>query len=158
MTSKEKEFLNQLKKLDKLIENKLIEKEQWKSIAMGVTSGGESVLVKVNGKHELQNMEKVQSSGNQQKMADAIVRYIEIEAEIDRYIDDLINARKDVIEVIERLPAQEYDLLHKVYVQHITLSDVADILKTTYSNVTTIHGRALKMVKNILKEREQNGC
>lgn len=157
MKSKEKEFLCQLKKLDKLIENKLIEKEQWKSIAMGVTSGGESVIVKVNGKNELQNMEKVQSSGNPQKMADAVIRCIEIEAEIDRYIDELIDTRKDVISVIERLPALEYDLLHKVYVQHITLVEVADILNTTYSNATTIHGRALKMVKTILNERGKDG-
>ena len=157
-SEKAKEFLLQVEKLDKLIENKLIEKEQWKAIAMGVTSGGESVLVKVNGKTELQNMEKVQSSGNPQKMSDAIIKYIEIDAEIDRCIDFYVDTRKDVIEVIEKLPAQEYDLLHKVYIQHIELVEVADIYKTTYSNVTTIHGRALKKVQNILKEREKDGC
>lgn len=159
MTAKEvKEYLLQLKKLDKLIENKMIEKQQWKSIAMGVTPNCESVLVNVNGKRELQNVEKVQSSGNPHKMEDAIIKYIEIEAEIDRYIDILIDTRKDVIETIEMLPVQEYDLLHKVYVQHITLADVADLYNTTYSNVTTVHGRALKMVQDILNEREKDGC
>ena len=159
MKAKEaKEFLLQVEKLDKLIENKLIERQQWQSIAMGVTSGCESVLVKVNGKTELQNMEKVQSSGNPQKMSDAIIKYIEIDAEIDRCVDFYVDTRKDVIKVIEMLPAQEYDLLHKVYIQHIALTEVADIYKTTYSNVTTIHGRALKRVQNILKEREKDGC
>ena len=158
MAKEAKDFLLQLKKLDKLIENKLIEKEQWKSIAMGVTSSSESVLVNINGKRELQNMEKVQSSGNPHKMEDAIIKYIEIEGEIDRCIDILIDTRKDVIETIEMLPVQEYDLLHKVYVQHITLADAADAYNTTYSNVTTVHGRALKMVQDILNEREKDEC
>ena len=153
-SEKAKDFLLQVEKLDRLIENKLIERQQWQSIAMGVTSGGESVLVKVNGKTELQNMEKVQSSGNPHKMEDAIIKYIEIEAEIDRYIDILIDTRKDVIDTIEMLPVQEYDLLHKVYIQHITLADVAGAYNTTYSNVTTVHGRALKNVQKILDERK----
>lgn len=157
-SEKAKDFLLQVEKLDRLIENKLIERQQWQSIAMGVTSGGESVLVKVNGKTELQNMEKVQSSGNPQKMSDAIIKYIEIDAEIDRCIEFYVDTRKDVIEVIEKLPAQEYDLLHKVYIQHITLAEAADAYNTTYSNVTTVHGRALKMLQNILNERNKDGC
>ncbi len=150
---KAKDFLKQPEKLDKMIKNKMIEKEQWKSIAMGTTSGGQSV--KING--VLHNMEKVQSSGSQQKMADAVSRYIDIEAEIDQFIDRLIDTKKDVISVIEQLNAIEYDLLHKVYVQYITLDDVACLYDKTYSWATTVHGRALKNVQNILNEREKDG-
>jgi DNA-directed RNA polymerase specialized sigma subunit len=142
--NKAKDFLQQLKKLDKLIENKLIEKEQWKAIATGTTAqmGGE----------------RVQSSGSKQRMADAIDKYIDIEKEIDDCIDNLIDAKKGVISVIEQLNATEYDLLHKVYVQGVTLFDVAEMCGKTYSWVTTIHGRALKKVENILDEREKDGC
>lgn len=146
-----KAFLNQLEKLDKLIENKLIEKEQWKSIALSVTGSGESV--KING--VWQKMEKVQSAGNPQKMADAIARYVDLEAEIKQCIDRLIETKIDVINVIEQLNPTEYDLLHKVYVQHITLYDVSDLLDKSYSWVTTVHGRALKNVKRILDERRK---
>ena len=147
---KAKAFLGQLEKLDKIIENKLIEVEQWKSIALGVTGGGE--LVKVNG--ILQKMEKVQSSGNPQKMADAIARYVDIEAEINKCIDRLIDVKNDVINVIEQLNPTEYDLLHKVYVQHITLYEVSDLYDKSYSWVTTVHGRALKNVQRILDRRK----
>lgn len=133
-----KEFLKQLKKLDKLIENKLAEKEQWKSVALGTT---------------VQLSEKVQTSGNQQKMADAVGRYIDIESEINDCIDSLIEKKKDVISVIEQLNATEYDILHKVYVQYLTLYDVADIYDRSYSWVTSVHGRALNNVKKILEER-----
>ena len=147
-----KVFLNQLYKLDRMIENKLIEKEQWKAIALGVGSGGADVVI--NGK--LHKMDKVQSTPNPQKMEDAVIRYVDIESEIDACVDELIDARKDVIAVIEMLSADEYDLLHKVYVQHKELADVADIFKKTYSWATTIHGRALKNVQRILDERKDD--
>ena len=40
-----KEYLNQIRKLDKLIENKLSELEHWRMVATGITSsfGGERV-------------------------------------------------------------------------------------------------------------------
>lgn len=134
---KAKAYLQQVTKLDKLIENKLIEKEQWKSIAMGTSVSNDG--------------ERVQSSGNQQKMEDAVCRYIVIEEEIDRIIDELIATKQDVIRTIEQLPTVEYDLLHKVYIQGKTFEDIA--CDKSYSWVTTTHGRALKMVQNILDER-----
>lgn len=135
-----KQFLRQLKKLDKMIENKLAEKARWKAIATGTTAqmGGE----------------KVQSSGSQQKMADAVCRYVDIEKEIDEQIDNLIDTRQDVISVIEKLNTTEYDILHKMYVQYMSLYDVADIYNKSYSWATTVHGRALKNVQAILDQRK----
>lgn len=147
---KAKEFLKQVLKLDKLIENKLIEREQWKSIAMGTTSGGADVMV--NG--VAHKMDRVQSSGNPQKMADAVARYVDLEAEIDAVIDELIDTKKDVIAVIERLAPIEYDILHKMYIQHNTLDETAELCNKSYSWAKTVHGIALKNVQRILDERE----
>lgn len=134
-----KDFLRQIKKLDRLIENKLIEIQRWKDIANNTTAT-------LSG-------ERVQSSGNPQKIADAICRYIDLEREINQDIDELVEAKKDVIGVIEQLNATEYDIIHKIYVQYLTLEDVADAYDRTYSWATTIHGRALKHVQNILNKR-----
>jgi flagellar capping protein FliD len=139
-----RDFLNQLKKLDKMLENKEVERQQWKSIATNTVSHNES--------------ERVQSSGSQQKMADAIDKYVDMEAEIAHCIDELIETKKDVISVIEQLDTAEYDLLHKVYVQYIPLDDVAARYNKTYSWATTIHGKALKNVKRILDDRKRMGC
>lgn len=137
---KAKEFLQQVKKLDKMIENKLIEVEQWKEIANNTTAN-------MTG-------DRVQTSGNPQKMADAIATYIGIQDEINRCIDELIDIKKGVISVIEQLNATEYDILHKVYIQSIPLYDVAEMYDRTYSWVTTIHGRALKHVQIILDKQQ----
>ncbi len=135
-----KKFLNQLKKLDKMIENKLAEKERWKAIATGTTApiGGD----------------RVQSSGSKQKMEDAVIRYVSIDKEIDEQIDKLVDTRQEIISVIERLNATEYDVLHKIYVQYFTLYEVADSYGNTYSWATTVHGRALKQVQGILDARQ----
>ena len=135
-----KEYLTQIRKLDTLITNKLIEIEQWKAIATGTTS--------------INAGDRVQTSGSQQKMADAVCRYIAIEEEINADIDRLVDIKQEVIKTIEQLPMNEYDLLHKVYIQFIELSDVAVLYDRTYSWVTTTHGKALKEVQKILNERE----
>lgn len=142
---KAKEFLRQIEKLDLMISNKLIEREQWKSMATRTSS-------QIGG-------ERVQQSGSNQKMSDAVCRYVDIDKQIDDCIDRFVDARNEVIRVIEQLEPVEYDILHKVYVQYITLYDVADMYGKSYSWVTTVHGRALKNVQYILDERDgkQNG-
>ena len=136
---KAKEFLLQIKKLDKLIENKLIEVKQWKAIAMNTTTN--------------LDIERVESTPNPQKIADAICTYMDLERDITKDIDALIATKKDVIGVIEQLNVTEYDILHKIYVQNITLQDVAEMYDRTYSWVTTFHGKALKDVQTILNKR-----
>lgn len=136
-----KEFLRQLEKLDVLIRNKLIEKEQWRDVALGITAnmGGE----------------KVQSSGSQQRMADAIGKCIDMEAEIDGLIDRLVDKKKAVVAVIEQLDSPtEYNVLHLRYVQFKSLQDIADHYGKDYGWATTVHGRALKGVQAILEKEE----
>lgn len=135
-----KEYMRQLEKLDTIIENKLQEKVRWMEIAKGTGSSFSS-------------SERVQTSGNQQKMADAVIKYIGLEEEIDRYIDRLVDTRQEIISTIEQLNATYYDLLHKIYVQRIPLKEVAAIKKQSYSWVTTMHGRALQHVQEILNKR-----
>ncbi len=136
-----KAYLQQVSKLNKLIENKMIERAQWRSMA---TSTG-----------TFSDGERVQSSGSQQKMADAVGRYVDIEKELDECIDRYIDTKNEVIRMIEQLPATEYDVLHKIYIQGKQLEDVADIYNRTYSWVTTVHGRALKAVQDMLDGKEQ---
>lgn len=135
-----KNYLRQVEKLDVRIQNKLIERQQWKDIALGITAS-------VGG-------ERVQSSGSQQKMADAIVKCVDMESEIDALIDALIETKKDVIATIEQLEnPTEYDILHKRYIQFLPLQEIADRYKREYTTITTTHGRALKNVQNILDKR-----
>lgn len=131
-------FLEQPERLDIIIKNKLIEKQQWRDIALGITASMEG--------------ERVQSSGSQQKMADAIGRCVDMEAEIDGLIDKLIDTKKEVVQTIERLDSPtEYNVLHMRYIQYKSLQEIADHYGMDYSWATTTHGRALKSLEEIRK-------
>lgn len=138
--SKAQVFLERVEMIDTIIENKLIEQRQWKDLALSITAnmGGE----------------RVQSSGTQSKMANAIEKCVDIESEINCLIDELIDTKKKVIEVLEKLYSpMEYKILHMRYIQCISLSNIAEQLNKEYTWVTTTHGRALKNVQNILEKQ-----
>lgn len=134
-------YLEQVEKYDSIIKNKLIEQQQWKDIALGITANMEG--------------ERVQSSGTQSKMADAVGRCVDMEAEIDSLVDKLIDLKKEVLQVIEGLPsAMQYNCLHMKYIQYKEFWEIADKYGKDYSWATTLHGRALKNVQRILEERK----
>jgi hypothetical protein len=133
-------YLERVEMIDSIIKNKLIEQRQWKDIALGITAnmGGE----------------RVQSSGSKSKMADAIEKCVDMETEIDRLVDKLIETKKEVIQTIEQLDSPiEYRLLHMRYIQFIALKDIAIKLDKDYNTITTTHGRAVASVQRILDER-----
>lgn len=138
---KAKDYLLQVQKLNRMIENKNFERLQWKAIASGTTG---------------QNFgERVQTTPNPHKMADAITNAISMESEIEACIVEMVKQKKAIIATIERLKPTEYDMLHLIYIQGKSLQDVADRYSKTYSWATTVHGRALKNVQNILDEAEK---
>ena len=156
--NKAQEYLDQIEKLNAMIENKMVEVEQWRDIALGVTSGGESVLIEVKGKKELHNMEKVQSSGSPSKMADAVARIVDLQAEINGMVDKLIEKKQEIIRTIEMLNATEYDVLHKRYIQGLSFEEIGEAKGKSKSWATTVHGRALQHLNGILNERERENA
>lgn len=134
-----KGFLIRIRKLNMMIKNKIAEKEQWLVYATGTTA---------------QLSERVQTSSNGQKLENATIRYMEEVQKIDKRIYELLKEKQEVINVIEQLNEIHYDVLHKIYVQNFTFQDVADDYGKSYSWATSIHGRALKNLQNILDERK----
>lgn len=133
-------FLEQPRRLDTIIQNKLIEKNQWREMATNITAN-------TNG-------ERVQSSGVKEKMADAVIRCVDMEAEIDRLVDRLVETRKEVIRTIEQIDSPiEYNLLHMRYIQYKSLQEIADYYGKDYGWATTTHGRALSHVR-LIREGE----
>ena len=136
-------YLEQVEKLDARITNKLIEQQQWRDIAVGITANMEG--------------ERVQSSGAKSKMADAIGRCVDMEAEIDSLVDTLVEKKKEVVQTIEQLHSvMEYNVLHMRYIQFKTLQEIADHYGYEYGWATTTHGRALKNVQEILDQTERD--
>lgn len=138
--SEAQRYLEQVEMLDVIIKNKLIEQRQWMDIALGITANMEG--------------ERVQSSGSQSKMADAVNKCVDMEAEIDDLVDKLIDTKREVIQTIEQVDSPiEYNVLHMRYIQFRELQEIADNYGKEYSWATTTHGRAIANVQKILDQR-----
>ena len=132
-----KKYLEQIEKLDIMTANKLIEQQQWRDLSLSITAA-------ING-------DRVQTSSSYEKMANAANKCMDIADEFEGIIDELAAKKKEVIAVIEQVEnPTEYDLLHRKYIQHIELKDIAFWYNREYNWATTTHGRALKSVQNIL--------
>lgn len=134
-------YLERVEMVDSIIMNKLIEHRQWKDLALGITAnmGGE----------------RVQSSGSKSKMADALNKCIDMEAEIDGLMDKLIAMKREAVSILERLDnPYYYRLLHARYIQYIPLKDIAAKWETEYTNITSAHGRALDCVQKIMEWKD----
>ena len=131
--------------IDALVENKLIEQRQWKDLALSITAnmGGERVQ---------------SSSTTTSKMEDAVIKCIMIEEEIAAAVEKLISEKKNAVRIMEALHSPtEYRILHMRYIQYISLADIADRLNREYTWVTTVHGRAVKHVQNLLNKEKGDG-
>ena len=134
-------YLEQVEKLDSIIKNKLIEKQQWKDIAFGITANMDG--------------ERVQSSGAKSKMADAINKCVDMESEIDGLIDKLVDTKKDVIQTIEELYSPiEYNVLHMRYIQYKTLQEIADHYGRDYDWAKLTCKRGCDHVQVILNKKK----
>lgn len=144
--------MKQLEIWDTIIQNKIVELDQWRLIALGITSRSDG--------------ERVQSSGSQQKMADAVNRYIDIGREVDEYIDKLTDKKQEAIRLLDQLAYKNkthYDILHKMYIGkaiaqndgtivtiRMDFTEIAELYGKSYSWATTVHGRALQNFQQIL--------
>lgn len=135
-----KYLIEEINKIESMIENKKAEKEKWEAIATSTTA---------------RLSERVQTSSNGDKLSNAVIEKSHIQEEIDECIIELKNKEKEIIAIIEQLDAKEYDLLHKVYIQHISLKQYQYMKHISYSSVTSIHGRALNNVLKILERMKQ---
>lgn len=133
-------YLKQLEKLDAIIKNKRIEKARWRDMALSITGHSDG--------------ERVQSSGSKQKMADAVIEYSDIDAEIEHEIIAAQRAKREIIKTIEQLTAKEYDILHMIYIQGLSSKEIAAAKGKSTSWVTTIHRQALQSVQRILDDRD----
>lgn len=135
------DFLRQPQKLDLQIRNKLIERQQYRDIAFGITASMEG--------------SRVSASGSKSKMADAVDRLVDIEAEVDALVDRLIDTKKEVVATIEQVDNPTwYNILHMRYIQYIGLQDIADHYNKDYDWAKANIRKARDVVQRIREKEE----
>lgn len=138
-----KRYLQQIRRLDTQINRDIEERHRLKAIATKITPTLKPVVVS--------------GGGTQDKLADAMAKIIDLETEINREIDRLVDVRNAVIATIDKV---EDDRLHKVltkrYVELKTFEQIACEISCSYQWVCKLHGTALQVVEKIIKNPGEN--
>lgn len=133
-----KEFLQQVKLCDMHINEKLAEMERLKALTTKITSTWKTDV-------------SVSGSGNQDKLGFAIAKIIDLEADINKAVDEFVDKKKEVSMIIEKIKEpDQVAVLYKRYFQFETWEQIACEMHMTYRNVCYIHGRALQTVEGLL--------
>lgn len=132
------EYLKQIRKLEDIICNKLIEYRHWVEVAEGM--GGYS------------DGDKVQTTRNLNLIPNAIGNYIDLETEIK----ELRQRRAKIIKTIESLPNQEYNVIYRLFVEGLTMKETAYELNRSYDWVKLKKRSALRRIQDMLNEKGAN--
>jgi DNA-directed RNA polymerase specialized sigma24 family protein len=86
-------------------------------------------------------------------MQEVWTRLIEAQAELMDEVDRLITLKIEVVNILERLPRIEYDVLYKIYISHYSVQQVAEMKNYTRQGIYDIKDRALEKLQKILDSR-----
>lgn len=133
-----KEYLQQVRNADIEINDKMEELADLEVLATKLGS--------------LSDGDRVQASSSQDKMADIVCRIADLKTEIQAEISRLLELKKQVREVIEKVSEPVLiSVLHKRYLQYKSWEQIAVEMNFTYRWCTKLHGKALIEVDGIIK-------
>ena len=88
--------------------------------------------------------ERVQSSGNDDKISSVVAKIIDIESETNDIVTNMISVRQHIISQLESMDNQlYYDFLHRKYVQMMTYEQIAYDMDISLRQTYRVHNSAL---------------
>lgn len=101
--------------------------------------------------------ERVQASGSQQKMADCVVKIVEMKEQINKEVDAFIEYKKEARHILAQCDADCINLLHRRYFQFKTWEQIAVEMNFTYQWVSGgLHQKALSQVQKGIDEHYES--
>lgn len=131
-----KQYLGQIERLDRMIQNKLSEIRQLKCMAMSVTIQPKEV--------------NIQASSDKDKIGNAVSKLVDLEKETEKLIDDYICKRKYIIEQIDSMnDTNMYHVLSEKYIAKKDLNVIAVEMGYSFKQICRIHGKGLAEFERI---------
>lgn len=126
-----KEYLSQISRLNRMIQNKLSEIAQLRELSRSISAP--------NGE------EKVQTSPNYDKIGTAYAKIDDMERRLDKIIDEYIDKKEMITSQIEGMEDEIlYDILFSRYISKKTFEKIATKMGYSFKQVARLHGRALQ--------------
>lgn len=128
---KTKDYLSQVSRLNKMINNKLSEISQLRELSVSISAIG--------------NDEKVQTSPNFDKIGTAIAKIDELESNLDKMIDEYLVKRERIIAQIDTMEEESvYQILFSRYIEKKTFEKIATEMEYSWRQIVRLHGKALQ--------------
>ena len=131
-----KQYLQQISRLDRMINNKLSEISQLRELAMSVSA--------------VKNEERVQTTPNFDKIGTAYCKIEEMEEKLDKLIDEFVDKKNLIISQIDKIENETYyEILFARYIEKKTFEKIADELTYSWRQIIRLHGRALQEFERV---------
>ena len=128
---KTKDYLSQVSRLNKMINNKLSEISQLRELSISISAIG--------------NDEKVQTSPNFDKIGTEIAKIDELESNLDKMIDEYLVKRERIIAQIDTMEEESvYQILFSRYIEKKTFEKIATEMEYSWRQIVRLHGKALQ--------------
>lgn len=126
-----KEYLGQISRLNRMINNKLTEIAQLKDMAVSISAP--------------QSGERVQTTPNFDKIGTKYAKIDEMERKIDGMVDEIVDKKEKIIQQIDSMEDENtYNILFARYIEKKTFEVIATEMKYSWRQVVRLHGTALK--------------
>jgi DNA-directed RNA polymerase specialized sigma subunit len=130
-----KDYLNQVGRLNRMINNKLVEIAQLKELACSISA--------------IQTGERVQATPNYDKIGTAYAKIDEMERKLDKLIDTYVDKKNHIIGQIDGIEDEMlYNILFARYIERKTFEKIATELEYSWRQIIRLHGKALKQFEN----------
>jgi len=137
-----KEYLGQAYHIDQRIDSKIMQTESLHALATKATA--------------TLNDAPVSNTKNTHSMEDVIIKIIELENEINHDIDELVDLKKEITEVIKKVKNPECQtLLEKRYLCFEGWEQIATDMYYSVQHVFHLHSVALKEIYRIMPDKSK---
>ena len=140
-----KQYLNQVHRIDQIINNKLSEIYQLKNLACSISVSSDS--------------DRVQTSSDQDPLGNAVAKIVDLENEVNDCIDHFSEKRRKIIMQIDSIENQmQYQVLFSRYIERKTFEKIADDNGYSVRQILRIHGEALLQFEKSFGHEYLQGC
>lgn len=133
------EWLEQVRKLDQLINAKLAERDRLKEMATDISP------------RPMDGMPFDNTGVASRKMENAVVRLIDLANDLNKLVDMYTKHKEKVVKALEQLPPNEYGVLHRHYIRYMTWDQVAEDMGYCTVQIWRIRKKALKNLQNVME-------
>lgn len=129
-------WLEQVRKLDELINAKLNERDNLMDMATKITP-------------VLSGMPH--GGGVTDKVGNAAIMLADLAKDIDCLVDDYVDQKKAVVTALEKLPPLQYGALHRHYIRYMTWEEVAEDMGKSSMQVWRYRKKGLRNLLNVIE-------